>query len=307
MIHLHYHANCADGFAAACIARHAFMNSQSARLPVTDAPSPLRLHPIGYEDTLQCPLGIGSGDHVYYVDYTPPSPTITSILASGARLTMIDHHKTAAARYVNLPESDKINILYDTSQSGAMLTWKHFFGDAAIPPLPLVLLQHYDLGGVWDDPRHPLTNQARWLTTYLMRGLPRTPEAWSPVLLDYVHYQTRALEIGARLHACDQRLIRGLVKAVNWVNIGGLEVPALNGIPRGLLNDAVNELLIEHPDALFAASWSVLPDSGGVIKWSLRSRKNGFDCATLCQTLDPNGGGHPQAAGFSTTDPVHFV
>lgn len=301
MIHLLYHANCADGFAAACIARHALLNVREC------SPEILNRQPIGYEDALQCPLSIQRTDHVYYVDYTPPKNIIEHVFASGARLTMIDHHKTAATRYVNLPESDKINILYDTSQSGAMLTWKHFFGDAAIPPLPLVLLQHYDLGGVWDDPRHPLTNQARWLAAYIMRVLPRTPEAWTPVLLDYDKHQTRALELGARLHASDQRLIRALVKAPHWVNIGGFEVPALNGIPRSLLNDAVNELLIEHPDALFAAAWSVLPDSGGVIKWSLRSRKNGFDCATLCQTLDQNGGGHPQSAGFSTLDPVQFV
>lgn len=305
MLHLLYHDNCADGFAAACIARHAFMNSQSPRLPVTKAPIPLNLQPIGYEDALQCPLSIQRTDHVYYVDYTPPANIIEHVLASGARLTMIDHHKTAAPRFHNLPDTDRLTLVFDMSQSGAMLTWKHFLSDS--PPLPVNLLQHYDLGGVWDDPRHPVTNQARWLTAYLMRVLPRTPEAWSPVLLDYDQHQTRALEIGARLHASDQRLIRALVKAPHWVNIGGLEVPALNGIPRGLLNDAVNELLIEHPDALFAAAWSVLPDAGGVIKWSLRSRKNGFDCATLCQTLDPNGGGHPQAAGFSTLEPVQFV
>ena len=321
MIHLLYHSNCADGFAAACIARHALLDGRK--------PSPdngLRLYPVSYEKPM--PLNRDNTDlfdRFIFVDFTPTEKWISGMTDHPSRIkpencTIIDHHKTKAD--VHKAHGGRLfTSIFDISQSGAMLTWQHFFGvnknshwvfpapASAIPqpPLPLLLLQHYDLGGVWDDPRHPLTNQARWLGAYLMRVLPRNPETWTPILLDYDQHQTRALEIGARLHASDQRLIRALVKAPHWVNIGGLEVPALNGLPRGLLNDAVNELLIEHPDALFAAAWSVLHDSGGVIKWSLRSRKNGFDCAALCQTLDPNGGGHPHSAGFSTLDPVQFV
>lgn len=314
MIHLLYHANCADGFAAACIARHALINVRKCR------PENLLLHPIGYDDALQCPLGISPADALIYVDYTPPPNIITRILASGARLTMIDHHKSAATRYLNLPDTDRLAILYDTSQSGTMLTWKHFFPKVSTPPpAPLLYLQHYDLGGVWNDPQHPLTNEARWLVAYLMRCLPRTPEAWTPFLLAYdapgTQHRLAAQEIGARLYTADQRAIRGLIKGCHWVNVGGFEVPALNGCPYGLLNDALAELLIEHPDVHFAAAWNILSDAdtGGVIKWSLRSRKNGFDCAALCQSIDPatdgkpGGGGHPQAAGFSTLDPVHFL
>lgn len=305
MIHLLYHANCADGFAAACIARHALLNGRT--------PSPdhgIHLHPIGYDDGLQCPLGIGPADHLYYVDYTPPQHIIHRILASGARLTMIDHHKTAAPRYHNLPDTARLALVFDTAQSGAMLTWKHFFPKVSTPPpTPLLLLQHYDLGGVWNDPAAAQSNEARWLVAYLIRCLPRTPEAWTPLLLDYATHRDGAILAGALLCNKDLRLIRALAKAPHWVVLGGFEIPALNGIPYGLLNDALAELLTEHPNIHFAAAWSVLSDTdtGGVIKWSLRSRKGGFDCAAFCQTLSPGGGGHPQAAGFSTLDPVQFV
>lgn len=309
MIHILYHANCADGFASACIAFHALLRSPS--LPVSESPSLLKLHPVGYDTPMPITSTMAVLDRLIFVDFTPPEAWLSEMtdLIDPASCTIIDHHKTKAD--VHQAHGGRLfESIFATTQSGAMLTWKHFFPSVSTPPpMPLLLLQHYDLGGVWDDPRHPLTNEARWLVAYLMRCLPRTPEAWTPVLLHYGQDGPRVIDLGARMYSADQRLIRSLVKAPHWVNIGGFEVPALNGIPYGLLNDALAELLIEHPDIHFAAAWSVLTeaDAGGVIKWSLRSRKNGFDCAALCQTLAPNGGGHPSAAGFSTLDPVQFI
>lgn len=306
MNHILYHANCADGFASACIARHALFCKSRA----TSREFSVMLHPVTYETNIPIFELSSSRDTVIFVDFTPPEAWLSAMTnhPSGLHLDnclIIDHHKKAEKLHnLKLP----FTSVFDLTQSGTMLTWKHFFPQKSTPPpLTLILLQHYDLGGVWNDPTHPLTNEARWLVAYLMRCLPRTPEVWTSVLLNYAVHQTNALNLGARLYANDQRIIRAAVKAPHWVNIGGLEAPALNGIPHGLLNDALHELLMDNPDALFAAAWSVLPDSGGVIKWSLRSRKGGFDCSDFCHSLDPNGGGHPCAAGFSTTDPVQFV
>lgn len=301
MIHLLYHANCADGFASACLALHALTTDRAPALT-----------PIGYDDTEQCPSEINPGDHVYYLDYTPPRNIIIRLLASGAQVTIIDHHKTAKPVLDSLGSAVRLNVLFDTKHSGASLTWAFFF--KSLPSLMTVCtgLEHYDLGHVWNDPKHPLTNEARWLVAYLMRCLPRTPQAWLPVLLNYEAHRDHALDKGALMWNKDLRYIRACAKHPHWVNVGGFEVPALNGIPYGLLNDALHEMLTEHPDAAFAAAWSVLPKEG-LIKWSLRGRPGGMDLGHFCQTLDPatdgkpGGGGHPQAAGFSTLDPIHFL
>jgi hypothetical protein len=309
MIHLLYHANCCDGFASACIASHSLQASQSQSLV---------LSPIGYDDAQQCPSEINPGDHVYYLDYTPPRNIIIRLLAASAQVTIIDHHKTAQPILFPIGPAERLNVLFDTEHSGAALTWQHFSGTPTIVSAALSLnqciplLRHYDLGHVWNDPKHPLTNEARWLVAYLMRCLPRTPQAWLPVLLNFEAHRETALNTGAVMWNKDLRYIRAFARHPHWVNVGGFEVPALNGIPYALLNDALAEMLIEHPDAAFAAAWSVLPDEG-VIKWSLRGRKGGMDLGAFCQSLDPTtegkpgGGGHPQSAGFSTTDPVHFL
>lgn len=308
MIHLLYHANCADGFAAACLARHALLDGKPS------APGHLRLHPVGYDSPMPVTReNTGVLDRFIFVDFTPPEDWLAEMtdhpkFIDAANCTIIDHHKTKAPIHANLG-SKLFTSVFDTTHSGATLTWRHFYASALSRPHSLTLLRHYDLGGVWDDPQNHLTNGARWLVAYLMRCLPRTPEAWTPVLLEYDLHIDTALNRGAILWNKDLRAIRTFAKHPHWVHIGGFDVPALNGIPYGLLNDALAELLTEHPNIHFAAAWSVLSDTdtGGVIKWSLRSRKGGFDCAAFCQTLSPGGGGHPQAAGFSTLDPVQFV
>lgn len=307
MIHILYHANCCDGFAAACIARKALLHGREA------SPGILQLHPVTYET----PMPItrenfdAQNDRLVFVDFTPPEKWLLeemSDLIHPKNCIVIDHHKTNADVHANFARVFFTSV-FDPTKSGTVLTWEHFYSAAMHRYRCLDLLQHYDLGGVWEDPKHAHTNEARWLVAYLMRALPRTPDAWTPVLLDYDTHRNHALDLGARIIAADMRLIRATVRTPHWVVIGGYEVPAVNGIPFGMLNDALAEMLIEHTDAPFAACWTVLgdADAGGVIKWSLRSRKNGFDCATLCKSLSPNGGGHHSAAGFATTEPVHFV
>ncbi len=310
MIHLLYHGHCADGFAAACIARF-FLGAEN-----------VTLHPVSYDDANQLPVPNHLEGNIVYLDYTPPREVIQVFLDAGRahHLTIIDHHKTAAQIHSDLGQdvmrqhvgSGRFTSRFDLVHSGAMLTWKHLCPHVATidcPPFALRMLEFYDLGGPWNEPDHTCAQKARWLHNYLMHALPRTPEAWTPVLMDYAAHERIAMDIGARLQAASMRLIKGAIRHPHFVKIGDFTVPALNGLPHGLLNDALHALLTEHPAEPFAASWQVLGDasSRGVIKWSLRGRKGGLDLGALCKSLDPNGGGHPQAAGFATHTPVLFV
>ncbi len=318
MHHLLYHANCCDGFASACLAYHALTLRGIAS-------SYIMMHPVTYEKPMPINRAqMWKDDILYFLDFTPPESWISDMtnhprLIDPESCIIIDHHKSA--RSLHEAHGDRIfTSVFDLGHSGAALTFNFWFETLKKYQVSLQqtipLLRHYDLGFVWNDPNNPMTPNARFLVAYLMRALPRTVEAWLPVLLDFFQPRTsHVLDLGARLWSADLRFIRALTKSPHWVNIGGFEVPALNGIPYGLLNDALHELLNEHPQAAFAAAWTVLsdPDTDGVIKWSLRGRIDGLDLADLCASIDPprpgksGGGGHPQAAGFSSSDPVLFV
>lgn len=302
MRHILYHANCADGFLASCI----------AQLYLTAQGDDIRLLPISYEDKIQFPKDVAPGDSVLYLDYSPPAEVLAAV--DSRNILVIDHHRSA--QEMHTPGAGQLwQSIFSTDHSGAALAFNFFHPEGPLPE-PVRLLNHYDLGGCWTDPRHPDTMAALFLHNYLMRVLPRQQTAWNEVLQNWTTWKRHALDIGAKLWSADQHIIQAAVKHPSWVVIGGYEVPALTGLPHGMINDALHALLEQHKDAAFAAAWNVLPESkGGGIKWSLRGQKGRgvADLGALCAELDParddypGGGGHPQAAGFSCETPVLFV
>lgn len=330
MIHILHHANCADGFAAACIARLFYFNAVH--------PLPLRLQPVNYPDAVQMPPNLEPGDKLIYVDYTPPEPVLATLTPAGVNpdLLVIDHHKTAAAVHDKMLHAQE--SVFDVTHSGAALTWRHFFQS----PLPraVELIEWRDLGHAFqpehaDDPR---TEASHNLHAYLMRCLPRSPEAWTPLLAgtpacikspfagsgasgheiadphELSNLQVSqspnlatALHIGKKMKVIDGRIIDAAVNSPYWLDFHGEEIPALNGLEAGLISDGMNALLKAYPTAPFAASWYVDPATGQTV-YSLRSRKGGPDVGAIAKALaGDDGGGHPNAAGFHTRNPIPFV
>lgn len=337
MHHLFYHNNCADGFAAACIARQALL----AR---GEHPDTLRFHPVNYQDRNQLPVGddhLRAYDQLTWLDYTPPQDVIdTLVLAEGGtlKLTIIDHHEKAAPLhgYTQAPEPGGIwqrttkppfESIFRFTQSGAGLAWQYFLHNAEPSPA-VTLIEHRDLGYAFQQPEHPHTTDALNFHAYLFRCIPRSFEAWWKQLKGSpaTHSPTlrEAIAIGARLRAADASIIAAAVNACHWLDFSGLElsalcptpsaltrIPAVNGLDAGLISDACQALLKAYPAAPFAASWYVCPTTGKAV-YSLRSRAkdhpdghvNVSQIATVCAE---GGGGHPCAAGFSTTTPIPFA
>ena len=83
MHHIFYHANCADGFAARCIAQLALGTANVAYWP------------IHYEGPQMSPA-IEPRDQVTYLDYTPPPSILEKLITEmQCRVLVIDHHDTA--------------------------------------------------------------------------------------------------------------------------------------------------------------------------------------------------------------------
>lgn len=297
MIHILHHANCADGFAAACIASLHF------------ASVPHRITPVNYPDPVQSPPDLCAGDTLLYVDYTPPIDEIKKITLAwgqGVDLLVIDHHKTAGPVHTGLLHD--IESVFSLNHSGAVLTWSHFKVDAILPKA-LALIEWRDLGHAFQPENKAMsfTEDAHALHAYLMRCIPRTPAAWLPLFTDTGNTRlARAIDIGKRLKLIDGCIIAAAVNSPHWLDFHGEEIPAVNGLEAGLISDAMNALLKAYPTAPFAASWYVDPTTGKTV-YSLRSRKDGPDVGAIAKSMDPGGGGHPNAAGFHTAHPIPFV
>lgn len=307
MKHILYHANCADGFAAACVTAHALGDQNLIAQPIT------------YTDALQVPAApVHALDQVIYLDYTPPVEAVKKLLIQGAGVHILDHHRTAAATIQQIYDLDEDlpqpEVLFDTARSGAALAWSYAFPGQPMPR-PLELLEHYDLGRCWTHRDHIDSQLAQELVAYLMRAIPRRFEAWLPILKDWGGTFHRVLGMGRDMLAQDERIIRAAVEHPYCVRLGPHLVPAVEGLPYGLLNEALHQLLKMHPGAPFAAHWSINSESKGTsrVKWSLRGREGGMDLGAFCREMEPatpgnpGGGGHPQAAGFSSHIPVETV
>ncbi|MBN8422856.1 MAG: hypothetical protein J0L73_28365 [Verrucomicrobia bacterium] len=314
MIHLLHHANCADGFAAACIAH--------AALSAKNTGEEIRLQPVNYDDRYQTPPfgSMSPGDQIYYLDYTPPVETIADLhdLYMGQlKITIIDHHGSRTQTHVDetARQTPRFSSIFDLTHSGAALTWKHFLPKLSLPRA-IELIEWRDLGGAFQDPHHLNSTPALNLHAGLMRALPSTVEAWLPCLEGGPSYISLHA-IGERLRYGDADIISAAVDPCHWLDIGGHRIPAITGLSAELVSDACTELLRRYSRASFAAFWFVNPTTGR-ITYGLRSRAPGHpdghtNVADIAARLDPpsegrtGGGGHPCAAGFSSSDPIPFA
>lgn len=335
MHHLFYHNNCADGFAAACIARRALI----AR---GEHPSTLRFHPVNYQDHNQLPVGddhLRAYDQLTWLDYTPPQDVIdTLVLAEGGtlKLTIIDHHEKAAPLHgYELTPENKIwahkshrppfESVFRFTRSGAGIAWEYFIHEPMSHAVTLI--EHRDLGHAFQQPTHVFSPDALDLHSYLFRCIPRTFESWEPILFSTPETIQAVLKQGNRLRAADGCIIAAAVNACHWLDFSNAitgegfaahmaryncsKIPAVNGLDAGLISDACQALLKAYPSAPFAASWYACPSTGKAV-YSLRSRAKDhpdghINVSQIAAVCAEGGGGHPCAAGFSTTTPIPFA
>lgn len=297
MHHLLYHAQCADGFASAVIARRALMLQNVAAEAIS-------LQPVNYPDVLQTPKNgtLNVDDHLYYLDYTPPQLTLDwlKLLKSSLAfksLTIIDHHASAASRH----EDAWFTSHFDLNNSGAGLTYEHFHRGM---PRAIMLIAWRDLGHAFNHPEHPDSQAAFNLHAALIRATQRTPEAWSLILFN--QDLPAAIAIGQRLRQADANVIDAAALNPLWLDFPGQRIPAITGLGSEINSEALSAVLQHHPEAPYAASWYV-DATTGLFTYSLRSRKGGPNVAEIAAAMAPGGGGHPCAAGFSTPIPIPFA
>lgn len=243
---------------------------------------------------------VAEGDHLIIVDFSFPSAIIQNWMQMGAKILLIDHHKTALEHLgflgaENFSETIKSQYIFDMTKSGAVLTWEHFFPEEPVP-LFLKYVQDRDL---WNkqlpdsDAIHTVIGK-----------LERTFELFD-LLVNYQDTASLFTVLGALgnvLLAPKRKAIAQIVLRAQEACIAGYDsIPfvELSASEDYLVSDICEELYTNlFPEALFVACLT----SEGTM--SLRSNKNhiegGFDVSAVAKIK--GGGGHRNAAGYKVQE-----
>ncbi len=254
-----YHNNCADGFGAAWVVRHALGDQVEFHAANHgEAPPEVR------------------GRTVLIVDFSYKRPVLLEMADVANSITILDHHRSAEKDLVDLP--DNVYAEFDMDRSGAMMAWDHFFPDTTPP----ALIAHIEDRDLW---RFDLPG-TREIQACLFSH-PYDFKVWDNLM----HTDRRALlqdgEAIERKHFKDLAEFRAA--AQHTMVIAGYEVPVLN-VPYFYASDAGHQMA---EDAPFAACYWDTPEGR---TFSLRSREGGVDVSEIAARF--GGGGHRHAAGF---------
>lgn len=263
-----YHDGCPDGTAAAWATWTVF-GAAATYLPAT----------YGSEPPPVVDPATNEPRDVIIVDFSYPRNALVKIAEEARSVIVLDHHKTARENCEGLPF-----CVFDMERSGAGLAWDHF---RAGDPRPW-LIDYTEDRDLW---RHALTS-TREVNAWL-RSQPRTIEGYdlaSATPLDV------ARALGAEILAAERVYIESVKTRASLAVIDGHVVPVVE-CGRHCASEIVGELSESHP---FAASWEL---RDGAVCYSLRSRGDGLDVSTIARRF--GGGGHRNAAGFSSPVPVH--
>ena len=282
MLFVLYHAGCLDGFASAFAV---WLTKGSAAQYLA----------VKYQEPVPALRGATLEDpaDVLIVDFSYPAAALLELANRPdiRSVVVLDHHESASAELSGLPPHPKLNIRFDMTKSGAVLTWEYLYPDKPVPEL-FLLVQDGDLWH-WKRPDAPA------VTTALYRGIRRKFETWKPLL--------EAWETGARHDLCTAgtAISQADDQTLYILERGAVPITGPNGEPGlsvntpVLKNDIAERILTSRPEIAWVSVWH---ESNGVRHFALRSRKGG-PCDVAAIAALHGGGGHRSAAGYRNKPP----
>lgn len=263
-----YHAECADGFAAAWAVRKRW-------------PSVLTI-PAKYGE--KAPTTTPDAN-IVLVDFSYPAEVMRAMAREAASLTVLDHHKTARADCEPLLAEGIIQGQFDMNRAGCGLAW-----DWAWPREPMPKLLHFlEDRDLWRFALPNTRNIYAAVTSY-----PFSFDTFSELVgqAEELIGRDDLITEGVAIERSHRRHIIDTVEAVRReMTIGGHRVPVAN-LPYFMASDGAGHLAETAP---FAASYIDTPKGR---QFSLRSRgEQGMDVSEIARRF--GGGGHRNAAGFT--------
>ena len=267
IIVIYHGGDCRDGFGAAYAAWKKFGNDASY-IPSN----------AGHDTP---PDGLTEKE-IYIVDYSYSKETLQKLLDANKSVVVIDHHITAKADVESFPEN-----IFDNNHSGAVLAWRYFHPDTAVPEL-LKYVEDHDL---W---RFALPENREF--NVALGQYPMTFESWDRLIAELKEENNliNFIAKGALLATFEDKLVSQLMQYKERVLFEGHEVWAINcsRIYRSILGNQLAELnLAENQEPIGIVYYH----KDGGVNISLRSMGN-TDVAAIAEKY--GGGGHRNAASI---------
>jgi oligoribonuclease NrnB/cAMP/cGMP phosphodiesterase (DHH superfamily) len=284
-----YHGACDDGFGAAWAVRKGLHGN------VDFFPGVYQKEPPPHE-----------GRNVIFVDFSYKRAVLNAMARKARSILILDHHKTAAEDLADLQApfgtgydrhldnvyqdtceglDGKMYALFDMERSGAAMAWDYFVGGTR--PDFIEYLQDRDL---W---RKALPNGDEF--TIALRSYPQDFNVWD----DLVRAGAESLIAeGESIQRYYRLRVEELKRSAYPAMLGGGHCWISNA-PYFAASEVAGELC-DRPGAMFGACYFEV--ERGRFKYSLRSRGH-LDVSDIARRF--GGGGHQNAAGFSTNRTVH--
>lgn len=281
-----YHDNCDDGFCAAWVIHQKW-------------PEGVEYHAMQYGGDL--PSIDAMGKDILVVDFSLTEEQCAAL--AGARILMLDHHKTAEERlsrlnkvvcptcysvedtFMQVRAMSAILVEFDMQRSGAMMAWDFAF-PGEFPPDLVQIVQDRDL---WRFERE----HTKLISLYI-RSLPRDFDVWDTLSCELETDPDVILDRAVAIQRYHQMQIDAICETARPEHFQGFNgVPVVKCCPYNFVSDVCHELLDRYPDAPFAVA-AVLSFNG--VTYSLRSRDEREDVSVIAKAM--GGGGHRNAAGF---------
>ena len=306
-----YHANCADGFGAAF----------AAWLKLSDEAEYVACQ-YGDDAPDGCTMSHSlEGRDIYILDFSFPRDQMDFFFKHAKRVVWLDHHKSAFEMW-EVKEGQRVwaetegrHVKLHMDKSGAMLAWEYFHPGTEVP----MFIRHIDDYDRWQFKLEGTKafNKALW--SYQ----PFDFKAWKIIFLtpgyemDAYHLMYREGNAILRAHNQNvQSVMKGgarpcsIVPAIInssdsykapwvwWHDEECGDTCGANGLaancPPHLASDVGHELA--NQSGTFGLLWSI--DKDNICKCSLRSNGD-YDVSAIAKEF--GGGGHKNAAGFTTT------
>jgi oligoribonuclease NrnB/cAMP/cGMP phosphodiesterase (DHH superfamily) len=268
-----YHAGCPDGFGAAWSVWKAWRGEGTYIARGHED----RLRGRDFEDAL-----------VAVVDIAPDNRELRDLADHAAQVLILDHHITSLERLdadralQRDLESEGHRVHFDLSHSGAVLAWRHFHPDSAVPEL-LHYVEDQDLWN-WSLDDSDAVNAA-------IASYPRRFDIWEQLAARPI---AELVQEGRPILRSNRMEVERAITHAAPIAVGTRRVESINSSTN---RAAIGHALAERK--AYGESWGcVYRIDGSRVHATLYSIGD-FDVAAIAVSL--GGGGHKNAAGFSAT------
>lgn len=272
-----YHAECNDGVMAAAIVSY------------FEKDPTIIYHPVHYNRPLP---DIPKDSDVIVADFCHGDVgAMFALLENSKSLLVIDHHADAIPVLDELlkVDSPKLQVVFDSENSGAGCTWRHYTARQA--PLVVQRVRGHDLykNKVIDD-------------DYFFYGVmtnPQTISYWASLIENDAEV-TNLVAAGRHIYNFVMNSVLPQMRTkVRYTSHAGYIIPIVN------CNRVIQPLVLDKLIEIDSVALAYEDIGGGKRKWSVRSSQfcNGA-AKRIANSF--HGGGHQNAAGFVTEDTFMF-